>query len=330
MQAMVIDDFGGTDGLHLAEVESPILGPDEVLICVAATSVNPIDWKICNGALRSRFPHRFPLIPGWDACGTVADRGQNVAEFTIGQPVYALCRKPEVQWGTYAEYVCIPAKAVAPIPAGLSFAAAASLPLVGLTAWQALFDFSELQSGETALIHAAAGGVGSLAVQLAKWAGATVIATTRAENHDYVRALGADHVIDYAREDFVTAISRLTGDGVDVALSTVGGDVLPRSLQVLCPGGRLVSITGTPDQAAAAARGVKAGFVFVRPHGRQLRELTALVESGKLRPPAIAEMPLEHAAEALRRSQNGHVRGKIVLTILDHSPLSPTDIRQFS
>lgn len=278
MKAVVIDAFGGPESIRLAEIATPAPAPGEVVIRLTATSVNPVDWKIREGMLRTRLPHRFPLIPGWDAAGWIAALGEGVTAFDFDQPVYAFCRKDEVQWGTYAEFVAIPATAVSPAPAGLPLAAAASLPLVGLTAWQTLFAFANLQAGETVLIHAAAGGVGSVAVQLAKWAGATVIGTAGAANHQYVQDLGADHLIDYAAEDFVTVVGRLVPGGVDVALSTVGGDVLARSLDVVRPGGRLASITGLPDMNAAEARGVKAEFIFVRPHGGQLRELAALFE----------------------------------------------------
>lgn len=315
MKAMAIDRFGGPEVLHMAEVPTPAPAPGEVLIRIAATSVNPVEWKIREGMLEALFPHHFPLILGWDAAGTVAALGEGVDCFQVGQPVYAYCRKPEIQWGTYAEYVAMSAQAVAPKPGGLSFADAATLPLVGLTSWQALFDVGDLRAGEWVLIHAAAGGTGSMAVQLAKWAGAHVIATAGAANHDYVRGLGADHVIDYGAEDFVRAVEQIVpGGGVDMAYANVGGDVLPRSLAATRQGGRLVSIVNTPDADQAQARNVAASFHFVTPNGRELRQLAALVECGRLRPPPVEALPLEQAAEAQERSRQGHVKGKLVLT----------------
>ena len=197
MKAIVIDAFGGPDRLRAAEVPTPKASAGEVVIELACTSVNPVDWKIREGMLSGLFPHTFPLILGWDAAGTVSDTGEAVNEFSVGDRVYAYCRKPTVQWGTYAEYVAVPASAVAAMPANLSFAEAAAIPLVGLTSWQVLFDAANLRAGQTVLIHAGAGGLGSIAIQLAKNAGATVFTTASAANHEYVRSLGADHVIDY-------------------------------------------------------------------------------------------------------------------------------------
>jgi NADPH2:quinone reductase len=201
------------------------------------------------------------------------------------------------------------------MPASLAFEQAAAFPLVGLTSWQALFDTAGLREGQTVLIHAGAGGIGSLAVQLAKSAGATVMATTSAGNHAYVRDLGADHVIDYTAEDFVSAIRKLLSDGIDVVYDTIGGDVLRRSYRVLRQGGFIVSIVDTPPADEATRLGVRQAFVFVAPNGGQLRQLAALIDAGRIRPPEITLMPLEEAVDAQRLSRQGHVRGKIVLKV---------------
>ena len=315
MRAMVIDGFGGADRLHPAEMPAPAAAAGEVLIRVAAAGVNPVDWKIREGSLEALFPHRFPLILGWDAAGTIAALGDGVEGFAVGDRVWAYCRKPKVQGGTYAEFVVMTADAVAPMPVRLDFEQAASTPLVGLTSWQVLFDTAALTSGQSVLIHAGAGGIGSMAVQLAKTAGANVVATASAANRVYVRELGADHVIDYTAGDFVSATRALFPDGVDVVFDTIGGETLTRSYRVLRRGGFLVSIVDEPSEEEAARAGVRQAFVFVSPSGTQLRRIAALVDEGKIRPPAITAMPLAQAAKAQRLSQQGHVRGKIVLQV---------------
>ncbi|RAU21294.1 NADP-dependent oxidoreductase [Paramagnetospirillum kuznetsovii] len=315
MKAMILDRFGPPETLEWREIATPVPAAGEVLIRVRAAGVNPVDWKIAEGGLARLFPCGFPLIPGWDAAGTIAALGEGVTGFSIGERVWSFCRKPDIQWGTYAEYVTMDASAVAPMPANASFAQASTIPLAGLTAWQSLFDVAQVRPGQSVLIHAGAGGVGSLAVPLAKWAGATVIATAGAANHDYVRGLGADHVIDYAAQDFVTEVKALCPDGVDFAYGTVGGEVLTRSYQTVKPGGILVSITDKTDKDLGEQLGIRVKYLFVKPDGGQLRRLAGLMDSGILAAPEIEEFPLPHAAEALDRSKSGHVRGKIVLTV---------------
>lgn len=315
MKAMVIDGFGGPEKLHWAELPTPVAGPGEILIKLAATSVNPVEWKIREGYLAQAFPHRFPLILGWDAAGTVAALGPNVHGFQPGDAVYAYVRKPEVQWGSYADYVVFDAQHVAFAPRGLSLEAASTLPLVGLTAWQVLFDTAKLDAGQTVLIHAGAGGIGSLAIQLAKAKNARVITTARAENHAYVTGLGADVAIDYTAGPFAEAVRKAAPGGVDVVFDTMGGETQAASWSTLRPGGILVSIVDPPDEAAATAKGCRAAYVFVSPNGEELRDLAALVEAGKVKPPAIEVLPLGEAAAAHEKSRDHHTRGKIVLKI---------------
>ena len=316
MKAIVIDGFGGADRLRLADVPTPEAGPGEVLIRVVCAGVNPVDWKIREGMLEGLFPHGFPLVLGWDAAGTVAALGPGVTGFAVGDAVYAYCRKPEVQWGAYAEFIVLPADYLAPCPASLLFAEAASIPLVGLTSWQSLFDAGGLAAGQSVLIHAGAGGTGGMAIQFARHAGARVITTASAANHDLVRRLGADHAIDYRTEAFAEAVRRIEPDGVDLAYVTAGG-VMAETLSVVRPGGRLVSIVEPPDTEAAAARDVTASFVFVEPSGAQLREIAALIEAGSVTPLPVRELPLANAAQAHAESESGHVRGKIVLRIAE-------------
>ena len=287
----------------------------EVLIEIAYAGVNPVDWKIREGMLSGLFPHEFPVIPGWDAAGTVKGVGKNVTEFRIGDRVYAYCRKPKVRFGTYAEFVTMDHAAVALMPKNVGFAEAASVPLAGLTAWQSLFDAANLSAGDRVLIRGGAGGVGSLAIQFAKHAGAKVYTTACKANHEYVTSLGADVAIDYAAEDFVDAVRKREPGGIDLVFDAVGGDAQRKCYQVLKRGGMLVSIVDAPDEEMARSSGVKTAYVFVSPDGEQLRRITALVESGAVRAPVIEEMGLRDAAEAQRRSKAGHVRGKIVLKV---------------
>ena len=315
MRAIVIESFGGPEVLRPADLPSPEPAGDEVLIEVAYAGVNPVDWKIREGMLAGMFPHEFPVILGWDAAGTVKDTGKNAAGFRIGARVYAYCRKPKVRFGTYAEFVTMNQAAVAPMPKNIGFAEAACIPLAGLTAWQSLFDAAKIKAGDKVLIHAGAGGVGSLAIQFAKHAGAKVFTTARGANHAYVKSLGADVPIDYTKESFVDAVRKKEPGGIDLVYDAVGGDVQRRSYDVLKKGGRLVSIVNVPSDEEARRYGVEAAHVFVTPDGEQLRRIGALLESGAVRPPALQEMRLEDAAEAQKRSQAGHVRGKIVLKI---------------
>jgi NADPH2:quinone reductase len=315
MKAVVFDAFGGPERLRVAEVHKPAPAAGEILIEVHCASVNPVDWKIREGMLAEMFPYEFPIVPGWDAAGVVAAVGKGETGFRAGDRVYAYCRKPKVQHGTYAEFVTIAADAAAPMPGNFGFAEASTIPLAGLTAWQSLFDAAKVSAGQKVLIHAGAGGVGSFAIQFARHAGATVYTTARRENHGYVKGLGADAAIDYAREKFVDAVRVLAPGGVDLVYDTVGGPVQKESYRVLKPGGMLVSIVNLPDPEEARPYGARTNFVFVSPDGGQLRRISALVESGEVKPPAYEEFPMERAAEAQERSRGGHVRGKIVLKI---------------
>jgi NADPH2:quinone reductase len=238
-----------------------------------------------------------------------------VTAFRGGDKVYAYCRKPKVQHGTYAEYVAMAADAVAPMPTTLDFAAASTIPLTGLTAWQSLFDTGRLSAGQKVLVHAGAGGVGSLAIQFAKSVGATVYTTARGRNHAYVKELGADAAIDYTRENFVDAVRALVPEGLDLVFDTVGEHVQRESYKTLKRGGMLVSIVNLPEPGEAERYGARTSFVFVSPNGGQLREIAALIDAGHVRPAEYEVVPLDRAAEAQERSQAGHVRGKIVLKI---------------
>ncbi len=313
MRAVAIREFGGSDRLELMDLPDPKVGPDTVRIAVRAAGLNPVDYKVREGRLEPAFPTRFPLILGWDAAGVVESTGPAVVGLEQGDEVLAYCRKTEIAEGTYAELVSMPAGAVALKPPGASWAQAGGTPLAGLTAWQALVEALEVSDEQTVAIGAAAGGVGHLAVQIAVARGAEVIGIASAANHDFVRSLGADHVIDYHGGDVAEELHELHAGGIDAAFDIYGGDGLAALRNAVRPGGRIVSIA---DPSPAGDRGDLTGrYVFVRPSARGLYELGRLMEDGRLRVEVAGEFPLADAAAAMDRLQEGHVRGKLVLTI---------------
>ena len=316
MKAVYYEAFGGVDQLKVGEVATPDPADNEVQIEVAFTSVNPVDWKIREGYLKEVFDCEFPLIPGWDVSGRVSAIGSKVENFKEGDSVYAYCRKPLVKWGTYAEYVCMEAEHVAPKPKSLSFAQAAAIPLVTLTAWQALFDYAKITDGQSVLIHAGAGGVGSMAIQLAKDAGATVYTTASAGNHEYVAELGANVAIDYISEDFVAKMRELEPEGVDVVFDCAGPDALDRSYDLLKKDGYLLTITSPMDKERVDSLGIQGACIMVRPNGIQLASISQLLDEGTLQAPEVhAHRLFDDYAEATKASQEGHVRGKLVLQV---------------
>lgn len=316
MKAIILEGFGGIEKLKSGYVTKPEPESGEVQIKIQYAAVNPVDWKIRLGLLENRIPHDFPIVPGWDAAGVVSSVGKNVKGFQAGDEVFAYCRKPTIKWGTYCEYICVPADYLAFKPKNISFAQAAAIPLAGLTAWQSLFDIAKLKKGETILIHAGAGGVGSLAIQFAKNCGAYVYATATESKHDYVKQLGADVVIDYKKLRFQEKIAKDHPEGIDVVFDTVGGETLRESYQILKPGGRLVGIVEVPDQALGERLNIKTDYLFVSPNGKELQQIADLITNRKVLPIQIQEMPLEKAAEAQEINEKGHVAGKIVLKVI--------------
>ena len=310
MRAAVIRTYGDPDVVETAEVDDPLVGPDSVLIQVAAAGVNPVDWKIVAGYLQGAFPHHLPLIPGWDVAGEVVAVGPGVTEVTPGDRVAAYARKDDVQHGTFAELVAAPIRGVAKVPDGVDLVTAGALPLVGLTAHQ-LLDATGVGAGDTVLVHAAAGGVGSVAVQLAALRGARVIGTAGERNHDYLRSLGAEPVEYGDSAATLTAhVREVAPDGVDVVLDFVGGDSLESAPDVLAEGGRVGSIVD-----ADAVKKLGGHYVFVRPDAGMLAELLALVAAGSLRVEIAERFPLDRAGDALAANKAGHVRGKVVITV---------------
>lgn len=315
MRAIAIDEFGGPEKLRPMALPRPKAGKGEVLLHAVSAGVNPVDWMICEGQLVDAMPHRFPLIPGWDVAGVVEELGEGASRFRKGDRVWAYARKDTVQWGCYAEYVAVPERAVSMMPAKLLFEEAAAVPVAGLTAYQCLFGKPGISAGQTVLIHAAAGGVGHYAVQLAKQAGAIVIGTGRSENHSFILGLGAEACIDYTHEDFRDALRRHAPEGADMILDAVGGETLERSIAALKPGGHLVSIVDRPDRDEAARAGVSARALIADPSGEQLDALARMFDRKQLRTEVQKIYPLAKAAEAHRTLREGHVRGKLVLNI---------------
>ncbi|MFE9395132.1 NADP-dependent oxidoreductase [Streptomyces flavidovirens] len=307
MKAITYRTYGSPDALSYEDVPEPKLGPDSVLVRVKAASVNPVDWKIQAGYLDSVLDAVFPVIPGWDVAGVVEQAGHAVTEFAPGDEVIGYVREDFVSRGTFAEYVAAPVRTLARKPANLSFEEAAGLPLAGLTAYQALVHQLKAAEGETVLVHAAAGGVGSLAVQIARALGVRVIGTASERNHAYLRSLGATPVA-YG-EGLADRVKALAPEGVDAVLDLVGGEALQLSPALLAPGGRLASI------ADGSVLGLGGSYLFVRPDAADLAALTELAERGALSVDVAAVFPLEKAADALRLSMDGHTRGKIAITV---------------
>lgn len=316
MKAIQIHTFGGPEVLCYEEIARPSPQPGEVLVRIHAAGVNPVDWGSRSYPLPTTTGSpqaRFPYILGWDLAGSVVATGADVTCFARGDAVYGMPRFPGAG-RAYSEYAAVPAADLAHKPAQLTWEQAAALPMAALAAWQALFEVAAVQQGETVFIPGGAGGVGHLAIQLAKWKGARVIAATSTRNLAFVRELGADIVLDYTRE-------KLEGTRqLDVALDTMSDDLLRQAFGCLRPGGRVASLIrahGELGTQLAAQAGARYTFHLVHPAGDQLAALAALCDSGQLRVVVEAAFPLHQVAQAHRLSQEGHVRGKLVLTLPD-------------
>jgi len=333
MKAFIIDRYGKNEVGRIGEMSDPEVRDDDVLIRIHAASINPLDSKIKSGEFKLILPYRLPLILGNDLAGTVVRVGARVRSFKPGDEVYA--RPDDDRIGTFAEFIAVKESSVALKPGNLSMVEAASLPLVALTAWQTLVETAKLKKGQKVLIHAGSGGVGTIAIQLAKHLGAFVATTTSTANIAWMKALGADVVIDYKQQDFATALR-----GYDVVLNSLGTNELNRSLQVLKPGGHLISISGPPTPAFAAARGLawplqqvlrllsfgirrkakknggEYSFVFMRADGAQLRQITSLVESGAIHPVVDKVFPFQDTHKALSYVDSGRAKGKVVVQMM--------------
>lgn len=312
MKAIVIENYG--EPAELVEKDLPVPQPaaDEVLVQIKATSVNPIDWKVRRGYMKSQSSWEFPVVLGWDLAGVITKVGTNVHDFQVGDEVFARPDGPYLNGdgtrGTYAEYAVVKANQLVLKPAQLSFAEAAAIPLAGLTAWQVLVARLHVQAGDKVLVQAGAGGVGMFAIQIAKHLGAYVATTASSENTEMLRQLGADEVIDYHQQE-ITAVLH----DYDAVFDTI--DQIPAGLAILKPTGRLVTIAGQPTEAQQVAHPSASNWLL-QPNGTQLKQLAALVESGELKVVIDSSFPLTAAGlkAAHKLSENGHTHGKIVIT----------------
>lgn len=332
MKAFIVEKYKKRGSVRLADRPDPQIGANDVLVRIEATAINLLDSKIRDGEFKLFLPYRPPFILGHDLAGTVVRVGQTVTQFKPGDAVYARPRDHRV--GTFAEFLAVDAADLALKPANLSMEEAASIPLVGLTAWQALVEVGKVKPGQKVFIQAGSGGVGSFAIQLAKHLGATVATTTSAANAEMVKTLGADVVIDYRTQDFEQVLS-----GYDLVLNSQDAKTLAKSLNVLKPGGKLISISGPPDLAfarslklnlflrlvvrmlsrrvlrKAKSRGVDYSFLFMRADGQQLAEIARLIDSGAIRPVIDRVFPFAHTPEALAYVETGRAKGKVVVSI---------------
>ncbi|MCP1476304.1 NADPH:quinone reductase-like Zn-dependent oxidoreductase [Pseudomonas sp. EB276 TE3739] len=336
MKAFFIERYGKQSG-RIGDVPEPLIGENDVLIEVHGSSINPLDLKIRSGEFKMILPYQMPLILGNDVAGVVLSTGAAVKRFKPGDEVYA--RAPENRIGTFAECIAVDEQALALKPANLDMTEAASMPLVALTAWQALVEVARLHKGQKVLIHAGSGGVGTVAIQLAKHIGAFVATTTSTANAEWVKALGADVVIDYRQQDFATELH-----DYDVVLNSLNGDVLKKSLKVLKPGGQLISLSGPPTvqfareqglswllglvmrvlssgiRRKARKRGVRYSFLFMRADGIQLQKITALIEAGVIKPVIDRIFAFDQIADALHYVEQGRARGKVAIAVDPESP----------
>src|ERR1700746_559553 len=285
MKAIRIHNYGGPEVLHYEDAPRPKPKAGEVLVRVHAAGVNPIDWKVREGEMKDFWPHKFPLILGWDLSGVVEELGKGVSRTKIGDDVYAL--PDPTRDGAYAAYIVVRESELALKPKALHHIRAAAVPLAALTAWQALFDTAQLQPGQQVLIHAGSGGVGHFAVQLAKWQGAYVFATASTKNQNLLRELGVDEPIDYTQQRFENVRRN-----IDIVLDTIGGETQKRSWSVLKKGGVLVSLVQPPSEEKAKELGVRAALLGAQPNGAQLAEIAKIIDSGKLAPVIDRILPL--------------------------------------
>lgn len=307
MRAITYSRYGASDVLELTEQPTPKVGPDSVLVRVRAASVNPVDWKVRAGYLDAIMDVTFPAVPGWDVAGVVERVGLDTPEYQVGDEVYGYVRRDWVQGGTFAEYVAAPVRTLARKPSTLSFEEAAAVPLAGLTAFQAIRR-AGVRDGQTVLVHAAAGGVGAFAVQIARSVGARVIGTASARNHEYLRGLGAEPV-EYG-DGLADRVRALAPDGIDVVLDFGGDDLVGTSNALLADGGTVASIVD-----AAARDDLGGQYVWVRPSTSDLDALTALIDAGTVKVEVAEVFELADAAAAHEASQTGHVRGKVVVRV---------------
>ncbi|MHA8064683.1 NADP-dependent oxidoreductase [Aquirufa aurantiipilula] len=332
MKAYTINKYGKEEKFLQSEIPQPTAKDHEVLIQIHATSINPLDFKLKNGEFKLFMPYRFPLILGHDLAGTIVEIGSKVSRFNIGDEVYS--RPSDYHIGTFAEYIAVNENDIALKPKGISFEEAASFPLVALTAWQAMVEKAQLKKGQKIFIQAGSGGVGTITIQLAKHLGASVATSTSAANMDLVKSLGADVIIDYKTQDFETILK-----DYDVVLNSQDEKTLEKSMRILKPGGKVISISGPPDPAyaqefhlawwmkvimffisskirkQAKKLNVEYSFLFMKANGQQLAEISNLIESGAIRPVIDKIYPIDQLNEAMDYVSNGRTKGKVVVKV---------------
>lgn len=313
MKAAFYEEFGELGQLKTGNLERPEPGEGEVLVCVKSAGVNPVDAAVARGMLNDFISTEFPVIPGWDVAGVVEKRGHAARRFNEGDEVYAYARRPKIQWGTFAEYITLPESYLAHRPQKISMEEAGGIPLVGLTAYQALFEIADLKEGQTVLILGASGGVGTLAIQLAKARGANVIGVASASNHTYMKELGADNTVDYKNNHVGEAVSELEPSGVDVIFHCSRGNSLQESMEtgVLKKDGTLVSITKSQPEIDDD---INFQYLFVEPNTAQLEHIGKLADEGKIKVPVSKTFGLEEVSKALTEIETLHSRGKLIIT----------------
>ncbi|MBN1467685.1 MAG: NADP-dependent oxidoreductase [Fusobacteriaceae bacterium] len=332
MKAFFIDKYGTNETLKFGDIKKPEIGEYDVLIRVYSASVNPLDLKIQDGSLKVLLPYKFPIILGNDFSGVVENIGKNVKKFKIGDEVYG--KTEQARTGSFSEFLSIKETYLAKIPRNLTMEESASIPLVGLTAWQVLVERAKLKKGQKVFIQAGSGGVGSVAIQLAKYLGATVATTTGTENIEWVKNLGADIVIDYRKEKFEEVLR-----DYDIVLDTLGGEFLEKSIKIVKSGGKIISLAGPPDyqlakemnlsfvvkmamyfisykiKKMAKKNNVDYSFLFMKSNGHQLEQLNFLIESGKISPIIDRIFPFAQTNDALNYVKKGHSKGKVVIKV---------------
>jgi NADPH:quinone reductase-like Zn-dependent oxidoreductase len=333
MKALVLKRYGGIDSLAFTDVPRPTIKPDEILVQVHAAGLNPIDYMIPKGSFKPILKFDLPATMGSDLAGVVVEVGSRVNRFKVGDAVFASLF--DLGTGSLAEYAAVPERAAAHKPANLDFVQAASIPMVGLTSWQAFNERAQLKSGQKVFVPAGSGGIGTFAIQLAKQLGAKVGTTTSTANVELVRSLGADEVVDYKKQEFENTLR-----GYDAVLGTVRGDGLEKALKIVKPGSSVVSLVGPPDAAFARARGMnflmkfvfgllsrkiirlaqkrnaRYSFMFVRPDGRQLGKIGEMLESSRIRPVIDKVFPFTNAKEGLAYLEQGRAKGKVVVQMV--------------
>lgn len=319
MKAVYYKEFGNADVLQVGELPKPKPAADEVLVQVGAAGVNPIDRRLRSGELQDFFKREWPIIPGWDVAGRIVEVGEEVTGWQAGDDIVGLAFTWFLHHGSYAEYVPVKVASIAPKPERFSFTEAAALPLVSLTAWESLAEYAELQNGQSVLIQAGAGGVGSVAISIAKYLGARVYTTARKANHDYITQRGADHIIDYTDTDYVSSIQQHEPEGLDAVIEALGTEPhIENAIRLVKPGGTVAYLNNEPpDMPEIEQNNIKTKFLHHRPDGVSLRALMELYKTDKLPLPEIKVMSLDDATEAHRMSETGQTRGKIVLKVQD-------------